>query len=252
MCGLPADWLSFSLRDAILFTLGASWRDALTLSSLQILEKIQKTFCSTAKKKDVNKALYEDLLVKGAVLNTSPSNTRPYWSLSAPIKTRLAKYTREASGDPPSEEDSRKDYEKKPEQAHDWEYDTGVFIDLGNVHDCLLPAADLHQNILREGDEDGFELRAYADYTCNTPGVKEHMGSYVVKAMTSRSNAADVHMILDIADYLQKNPRATVLIASNDNILSTFGEIMQLRHPESSISVLQGSKCWSKLRLFLN
>jgi hypothetical protein len=103
------------------------------------------------------------------------------------------------------------------------EHRTYVFIDLGNVHDCLYKITSL-----AEAGE--LHICAYADLHYNGPGVNPPVncrGVSVFKATSHHKNAADTKMIWDIARLCCSSKTLRILVVTKDN---GFRYLQELSH----------------------
>ena len=91
---------------------------------------------------------------------------------------------------------------------------TVVFVDLGNVHDCLLRLVPL-----AEAGE--IQVRAYADLQYNGPGVRPPLrapGCAGYRADSAQRNAADTQLIWDVSKLCATAPGPLrLLVATKDN-----------------------------------
>lgn len=234
------DFVKLQPRDAILVLIIRNK----TMTAIELVQNLRKQGMNI-NRPSVNKILYKDLEEPGFISNGSPPGARPQWTPSAALAAEIDAVfypSRKAKkAEPIGEEFSES--RRTP--------DTAIFIDLGNVHDCLVPAASLLRSLSKDDDEEGiFLLRAYADAGCNAPGITTY-GEYVITAPTDRSDAADIMMILGIDSYLRLKPYGKAVILSNDRLLSTHAEIARNMYPNADIEIVRGNKAWQELRMHI-
>ena len=143
-----------------------------------------------------------------------------------------------------------------------------VFIDLGNVHDCLVPATELAVVYAKTYGHNMSHIRvqAYADRAYNGSECQTH-ANYIWRASDASKHAADVKMVMDVANRILKTDtlhnqdserkvlRYTpciqhIILASRDSFVYALAENIRQEHanvvPEVSVV-----SCWAEMREFL-
>jgi len=209
-----------SLQKAILVTLLAS-RDR-RMTAVEVMKEFKRQGTPKSRK-DINHTLYEYLEPSGLVI-MEKTGGRPYWVVAERMWTQQITIPKE-SEDLSSERVS-------------------VLIDLGNVHDCLVPAARL-----LEVDK-GFDLYGYADLGTNPPG-SDIYEQYLVRENSGRPSGADIAMVMDATLLLERKKASTLIVLSNDKLLATFVDIARTRYSEVETILITGNKAWGELREYL-
>jgi len=116
---------------------------------------------------------------------------------------------------------------------------TVVFVDLGNVHDCL-------QQLLPLSHADLLEVRAYADLAFNGFGVNPPIGGpncHVHRSASADKNAADVKLIWDVAQLCAEPEPCRFLVVTRDH---GFRSLERLAAEAGHL--LSFSQDWASLR----
>lgn len=182
-------------------------------------------------KQQVNRALYNDLKTRVQKVQDVPPRWRP----------RI-------------ENNQRQDEAQQQEQRREKdEGDIHIFIDLGNVHDCLPEAVKLAEAYTREPDGPRIHVHAYADwgYNGSEGPACEH---YIWRAPHAGKHAADVAMVLEVGRLVDRvsmteqirqipdtqlhstllmAPIVHLILASRDKFVTALAEHLRNAHPNT-------------------
>lgn len=193
------------------------------MTAVEIMKKIKANNIKTTRK-EINRILYK-VLQSASIVEMIDTGGRPIWRLLSDT----------------NDEDS-----VNQEDESEVHPNTPVLIDLGNVHDCLIPAARL----IEESDPSDLNLKCFANMGINPPGIGDH-NKYVVTDTTGQPNAAFVMMLSEAVLILEREETTHLILVSNDKMIKTFAALARQWYPEIEITLITGNKAWPELREYL-
>jgi len=172
---------------------------------------------------DVNHILYRVLQAQKKV-ESIPGSQPPLWQICK-VESKV---------DDRGSNSKAKTEEKK---------ETWVFIDLGNVHDCLENMVFYAQN------DASVKVHAYADVSFKGYGINPVPPAPVVvhRATSKAKNAADVDMIWDMSRIsATQGCRKLFIIATNDHGFASLAEKLK-QDGHEAVFVTK----WDELRIYV-
>ena len=207
---LYSKWASnFETNNITMNSLRTEIKDILSDASTHITTNdIRSKLENKTTKKEINRELYS-LLKTGSVVRID--GTPPKWGIN---------YVK------PGESDN--DHMK-------------LYVDLGNVHDCLKPLC--HYD---------YPVKAFADSEFNGFGVnpvpdKAHIR--VTKATSKHKNAADLELMWELfTDSVNEKMPTTYVVVTKDKGLFPLADIVPRKNPNVTLEIVSG---WDELKFYV-